>query len=185
MLVDHACPALVLNADYQPLSFYPLSVWPWKRALEAVIAGRVHQVATYDRMARSQRLALPLPSIVALRDYQRLDRPAPLTRWSVFLRDDFTCQFCGGRFATQDLTFDHVLPRSRGGVSRFDNLVAACAPCNLRKADRTPAEARMQLRRRPYHPTQADLNRVGRKYRPASCPSSWQDALYWGVELEP
>ena len=131
-------PALVLNADFRPLSYYPLSLWPWQEAIKAVCLDRVMIVAEYDRTVRSQRAAIRIPSVVVLKDYVRPQRRVAFTRFNLFLRDEFTCQYCG---AKGDLTFDHVLPRARGGVTSWENVVAACAPCNLRKGARSLRQA--------------------------------------------
>jgi 5-methylcytosine-specific restriction endonuclease McrA len=119
-----AHPALVLNADFRPLSYFPLSIWPWQDAVHAVIAERVSVVAEYDAVARSPSTEIRLPSVVALREYLRTPRHVAFTRFNVFLRDRFRCQYCGGKFAASELTFDHVVPRSRGGVTCWENIVA-------------------------------------------------------------
>lgn len=178
------CPALVLNADYQPLVACPPSRWSWQEALEAVLAGRVRPLAYYDRVARSPSTSLQLPAIVALKHYVSQERPAPLTRFNLFLRDGFRCVYCGRRQAVEELTFDHLVPRARGGTSCWENLVAACRACNGRKGDRTLAEVGFTLPRRPERPTQAALNRVGRRYPPDYLHQSWADLAYWDAELE-
>ena len=133
-------PALVLNADFRPLSYYPLSLWPWQDAVKAVFLERVDVVAQYDHEVRSPSFKMRLPSVIALREFVKQDRPPAFTRFNVFLRDGFECVYCG---ATEDLTFDHVIPRSKGGRTSWDNIVAACSPCNLRKGGRMPKEAGM------------------------------------------
>ena len=100
-----------------------------------------------------------LPSVVSLKTYVKPSRFPAFTRFNVFLRDRFTCQYCGAR---DDLTFDHVVPRSKGGVTSWENVVAACSACNLRKADLLPATARMFPARTPYQPTVHDLHQNGR-----------------------
>ena len=123
-------PALVLNADFRPLSYYPLSLWPWQEAVKAVFLERVDVVAHYDQVVHSPSFEMKLPSVISLRDYVHQDRPPAFTRFNVFLRDGFACQYCG---TPEDLTFDHVLPRSKGGRTTWENIVTACAPCNLKK----------------------------------------------------
>jgi len=100
----------------------------------------------------------------------------------VFLRDRFQCQYCG---STHDLTFDHVIPRSKGGLTTWENVVAACAPCNLRKANRMPSEIKMFPHQAPYAPTVHDLHNNGRAFPPNHLHKSWLDYLYWDIELEP
>ena len=134
------CPALVLNADFRPLSYYPLSIWSWQDAIKAVFLDRVNIVSEYEHAVRSPSFSMRLPSVVSLKSYVKPSRFPAFTRFNVFLRDRFTCQYCGAR---EDLTFDHVVPRSKGGVTSWENVVAACSGCNLRKADMMPATARM------------------------------------------
>ncbi len=175
------CPALVLNADYQPLSYFPLSLWPWQEAVKAVFMERVNIVDQYDRTVRSPSFEMRLPSVVSLKHYVKpATRPA-FTRFNLFLRDRFTCQYCGAR---DELTFDHVIPRSRGGRTRWDNVVAACAPCNLRKGGRMPRDAGMIPRTRPEMPDVRQLQNNGRAFPPNHLHESWRDFLYWDTELE-
>ena len=138
-------PALVLNADFRPLSYYPLSLWSWQDAIKAVFLERVNIVANYDRAVRSPSFEMKLPSVVSLKTYMKPSTHPAFTRFNVFLRDRFSCQFCGTR---DDLTFDHLIPRSRGGHTTWSNVVAACSPCNLRKGNLTPDEAGCFRRRR-------------------------------------
>ncbi len=174
-------PALVLNADFRPLSYLPLSLWPWQEAVKAAFLDRVRIVAEYDVVVRAQSFSMRLPSVVALRDYVRPSARVPFTRFNLFLRDEFRCQYCGAR---GDLTFDHVLPRARGGVTSWENVVAACAPCNLKKGARTPARAGLVLARPPHRPTAGELHRKGRRFPPGYLHESWADFLYWDTELD-
>ncbi len=175
-------PALVLNADYRPLSYYPLSLWSWQDAIKAVFLDRVNIVSEYDTIVHSPSFAMALPSVVSLKTYVKPARYPAFTRFNVFLRDRFQCQYCGDK---HDLTFDHVVPRSRGGQTTWDNVVAACSPCNLRKGGRSPREARMWPAQLPYQPSVADLHNNGRAFPPNYLHESWLDYLYWDSELEP
>lgn len=176
-----SCPALVLNADYTPLSYYPLSLWNWQDAIKAAFLERVDIIAEYEREIRSPRLSMRLPSVVALRQYVKPSAWPAFTRFNLFLRDRFTCQYCGSH---EDLTFDHVVPRSQGGRTSWQNVATACAPCNLRKGGRTPAQAHMPLRQAPFQPTNRQLQEQGRAFPPHHCHKTWIDYLYWDVELE-
>lgn len=176
-----ACPALVLNADFRPLSYYPLSLWSWQEAVKSVFLDRVNIIQTYDQKVHSPSLDMNLPSVVALKTYVSPARYPAFTRFNLFLRDKFTCQYCG---ATDDLTFDHVIPRSKGGLTRWDNVVAACAPCNLRKSNKMPKVAGMIPRQKPVRPTVFDLHKNGRLFPPNYMHESWLDYLYWDTELE-
>ena len=110
-------PALVLNADYIPLSYFPLSVWPWQGALKAVFLDRVNIIAEYDRVVRSPSVEMRLPSVVCLRQYVKPVKFPAFTRFNLFLRDEFRCQYCG---EGGEVTFDHVVPRSAGRAYRVD-----------------------------------------------------------------
>lgn len=176
-----SCPALVLNADYTPLSYYPLSIWPWQTAIKAVFLERVDIVSHYEREVHSPNFAMKLPSVIALRQYVRQSEHPAFTRFNLFLRDRFTCQYCG---SGAELTFDHVIPRSQGGRTTWENVSTACAPCNLRKGGRTPKQAQMRLYEQPIRPTSWQLQEHGRSFPPHYLHQSWRDWLYWDIELE-
>lgn len=186
-MVAHAAmpdtfPALVLNADFRPLSYYPLSLWSWQDAVKAVFLDRVNIVSEYDRCVHSPTFEMRLPSVVSLKTFVKPALYPAFTRFNVFLRDRFTCQYCGCR---EDLTFDHVIPRSRGGMTRWDNVVTACAPCNLAKGNMLPSVAGMMPMQAPDRPTVFELHRNGRQFPPNYLHDSWLDYLYWDTELEP
>lgn len=140
---------LVLNQDYQALS-----VCSVERAMILVWLQKAELVADRaDRMLHSARDSFPWPTVVRLKRYIRVPyRRVLLTRRNVLRRDRHTCQYCG---STERLTLDHVMPRSRGGKDAWDNLVAACTPCNNKKGNHTPEEAGMPLKRRPFRPSHA------------------------------
>jgi len=177
-----SCPALVLNADYRPLSYYPLSLWSWQDTIKAVFLDRVNIVENYDRVVHSPSIEMALPSVVSLKTYVKPARYPAFTRFNVFLRDRFTCQYCGD---LDELTFDHLVPKSRGGQTTWENVVAACSPCNLQKGGRLPDEARMWPAHLPRRPTVYELHKNGRLFPPNYLHESWQDYLYWDAELEP
>ncbi len=174
-------PALVLNADFRPLSYYPLSLWPWQEVVKAVFLERVDVVAQYDHAVRSPSFKMRLPSVIALREFVKQDRPPAFTRFNVFLRDGFKCVYCG---SPDDLTFDHVIPRHMGGRTSWDNIVAACSPCNLRKGGRLPKDVNMHPAVPPRRPNSHQLQQMGRKFPPNHLHATWLDYLYWDIELE-
>src|SRR3990167_1838894 len=159
---------LVLNAD-----FCPMDIVTWKRALLMLMG---HETPSYcieyynqsihDSMGR----AYQLQSIVVLKDYVSMgDGKATYNKLNVYYRDKFTCQYCGRRFEKKDLTIDHVIPKSKwkilnnkGTSSCFENVVSACYPCNSKKRNRTPNEAKMPLLKQPKKLTrkQAFLNKI-------------------------
>ncbi|WP_022703736.1 HNH endonuclease [Pseudorhodobacter ferrugineus] len=174
-------PALVLNADYRPLSYYPLSLWSWQDAIKAAYLDRVTIVAEYDQSVRSQRDEIRIPSVVVLKDFIQPQKRVAFTRFNLFLRDEFCCQYCS---AKGDLTFDHVVPRARGGVTSWENVVAACSPCNLRKGSRSLRECGLQLNRKPRQPRPEEMLAHGRRFPPNYLHESWLDFLYWDAELD-
>lgn len=135
---------LVLNASYEPLN-----LTSWRRAVILILKGKAEQLEYSEKLLYT---ALPLPTVIRLRYYVRVPyKEIPLTRRNILERDDHTCQYCAYR--GDNLTLDHVVPRSRGGKESWDNLVAACVRCNVNKGNRTPEEAKMPLKnlpRRPY-----------------------------------
>ena len=177
-------PALVLNADFRPLSYFPLSVWSWQDAIKAVFLDRVSVLNEYDAVVRSPSRAFRLPSVIALKDYIPAARRPAFTRFNVFLRDNFSCQYCLDRLPTHDLTFDHVVPRCRGGRTTWENVVTACGSCNLLKGSRLPRECRMHPRKSPMQPTTWELQENGRAFPPNYLHESWRDYLYWDSVLE-
>lgn len=181
---DRSFPALVLNADFRPLSYFPLSIWCWQDAVKAVYLDRVSVLSEYEAAVHSPSLRMRLPSVIALKDYIPSARRPAFTRFNVFLRDSFECQYCGGAKPTHDLTFDHVIPRSRGGRTTWDNVVTACGPCNLRKGNLLPRECHMQPRQPARQPTSWELQENGRSFPPNYLHESWRDYLYWDSELE-
>ena len=176
------CPALVLNADYRPLSYYPLSLWCWQDSIKSVFLERVTIVSNYDRIIRSPSFSMKLPSVIALKNYVNPRSNPNFTRFNVFLRDKFSCQYCGNK---NELTFDHLLPWSRGGKTDCDNVVTSCSECNVEKGGRLFETSGMILQQKPYQPTTEDLHKNGKNFPPNFLHESWIDYLYWDVELEP
>lgn len=174
-------PALVLNADFRPLSYYPLSLWPWQEAIKAVFLDRVTILAEYEQVVRSQRSAIRIPSVVVLKDYVKPQKRVAFTRFNLFLRDEFCCQYCSSK---GDLTFDHVVPRSKGGVTSWENVVAACSPCNLRKGNKSLKQSGLHLRHAPHQPSPEEMQNAGRRFPPNYLHDSWMDFLYWDAELD-
>lgn len=136
------------------------------------------------RFIRTPTFQVRLPEVILLNAFNGfVKREVRLSRRNIFERDNHTCQYCGKRFPKPDLTIDHVLPRSRGGLDSWENLVLACVACNLRKRDQTPDEARMNLLKRPAAPRW--LPRFGTQI-PRDELMSWQrfvDLAYWNTEI--
>ena len=140
-----ASPVLVLNATYEPIH-----VCIARRALVLLFKGVAAAEELSDDEVHSPSRAVPVPSVIRLLEYRRIPRQTrALSRKNILLRDRYTCQYCSAVFSAVELTLDHVMPRSRGGTSSWENLVASCRRCNNRKGDRLPDEADMKLKRRP------------------------------------
>lgn len=186
---------LVLNRNWQAVGVATVS-----RALTLVAGERARVVDPHDYQlygwedwarliprddepfVQSVTFRVRVPEVITLTDYDRVPTNAvPFSRRNIYKRDLYTCQYCGSQPGSEELTIDHVLPRSRGGTSTWDNCVLACLECNLRKANRTPAEAKMPLHKTPVRP----------KWRPLYARQdvrieSWSKFLseaYWTVEL--
>lgn len=175
--------ALLLNFSYEPLGLVTI-----KRAVALLYAGKAEIVHGGDRelhSGRNQRtgevLAIALPSVLRLLYYvTRRKRGVSLTKKNVLLRDDYRCAYCNQQ-GGDDMTVDHVHPRSRGGRSVWTNLVGCCGPCNTRKNNRTPEEAGMQLRHRPYVPRRIPFVVVRRH----TVPTEWGKYLtLYGIGIE-
>ena len=174
-------PALVLNADYRPLSYYPLSLWCWQDAVKAAFLDRVDIVAEYDDYVHSPSTRIRIPSVVVLKDYVKPQKRVAFTRFNLFLRDGFLCQYCGSK---GELTFDHIVPRASGGVTSWENVVAACSKCNLKKGAKSLNRAGMKLFRPARRPSSEELRNSGRQFPPNYLHDSWMDFLYWDSELD-
>lgn len=177
-------PALVLNADYRPLSYFPLSLWSWQDAIKAIFRDSVTVVSEYEQIVRSPSLELKLPSVLALKEYVTPSKSPAFTRFNVFLRDKWECQYCEEEFYTNELTFDHVIPRCRGGKTNWENIVTSCRRCNTIKGSKLPHEIRMFPMKEPVEPTIYELQHNGRAFPPNFLHESWSDYLYWDTELE-
>ena len=138
-------PVLVLNATYEPIN-----VTAVRRAMVLLLKGVAQAEEVHSAEVHSAAHAHKVPSVIRLLAYRHIPQQSrALSRKNILLRDRNTCQFCGRLFPSSELTLDHVLPRSRGGRSSWENLVACCHPCNNRKGSRTPEEAGMRLSRAP------------------------------------
>ena len=165
---------LVLNADYSPLCRTPLSLWGWQDVVRNVVRGTATMVSEHEGpqyVIRSPNWKFPLPSVVVLNKYvtpRGLAHTPTFSRYNVFLRDDFTCQYCNCQLKLQLLTYDHVVPRTLNGPTTWDNVVTSCSPCNAQKASKALSQLRgMELRKMPHAPTRSELQRkVRRRHTP-------------------
>ncbi len=177
-------PALVLNADFRPLSYYPLSLCSWQNAIKAVFLDRVSVIENYDKEVNSPTTSYKLPSVVALKDFIVPQRRPAFTRFNVFLRDNFTCQYCHEIFSANELTFDHLVPKCLNGKTTWDNVVSACTSCNLKKGRKLLKFTEMKLNKKPTIPSSIQLKNNGKNFPPNFLHESWRDYLYWDTELQ-
>jgi len=168
---------LLLNITYEPLK-----IINWKKAITLLCLGKVEVIEEYSRDIHSVSFTIRLPSVVRLlRMVKRPKSPIKFSRQNIYARDRYNCQYCGSQFNTEELTYDHILPKSRGGKTEWENIVTCCVNCNRKKGGRTPKEATMTLVRKPVRPSWIPALRITIGYR--DVPESWRDYLYWNVEL--
>ena len=179
-----AKPALVLNADFRPMSYYPLSLCSWQDAVKSVFLNRVSVIENYDHKVSSPSISFNMPSVIALKNYILPQRKPAFTRFNVFLRDNFICQYCNNHFLTNELTFDHLVPRCLDGKTSWSNVVSACTRCNLKKGRKLQKFTDMKLLKKPMRPSSIQLQNNGRNFPPNFLHKSWDDYLYWDTELQ-
>lgn len=160
---------LVLNATYEPLSVVSV-----KRAIVLLLKEKAELLEAAEARLRAEQVSMPVPLVIRMVYYVRVPRNMglPLSRRTVLARDQYTCQYCGATPGRAELTIDHVLARSRGGLTEWENVVTSCRACNQYKGNRTPKEAGMTLRREPFKPrfialtilSEAPLRDVWNKY---------------------
>ncbi|MHB9033538.1 MAG: HNH endonuclease [Anaerolineae bacterium] len=164
---------LVLNASYEPLSVVSI-----RRAIVLLLKDKAEVLEATEQRIHSAGFSVPVPLVIRLVYYVRV--PArmsiPLSRHTVLMRDNYTCQYCGAQPAKSNLTIDHIVPRVRHGATSWENVVCACKPCNQRKGSHLPEEAGMHLLSKPGRPRFVALvvlgphpvNEVWGKYIPES-----------------
>jgi 5-methylcytosine-specific restriction endonuclease McrA len=193
MTATMALRTLVLNADFRPLSTWPPSLISGKDAVRAVFRDRVIVVEEWDAAFRSPSITINVPKVVALNTYAPVTSSPKFCRRSILLRDKFSCQYCGNRFTTDELTFDHVIPRSAGGQTVWSNILTACVECNSKKRDSMPNYSGrrgtsdkhgMRPLKEPRQPTAYELLQAGLEFIDAAILEDYGWWFgYWGAEL--
>ncbi len=171
---------LLLNATFEPLR-----VISWQKAITLVCQGKVEIIDVYNKEIRGVTISFKLPSILRLLKYVRLRKghdTVKFSRANIFARDNYSCQYCGDKFRSEDLTFDHVMPAAHGGKKTWENIVTACIDCNNKKANRTPDGAAMRLIKKPEKPKWMPTVTITIGLK--NTPESWRDYLYWNMELQ-
>ena len=169
---------LFLDAEFRPLR-----IESWQRAISDLFLGKVEVVEhSRDKTIKGVKENFPMPSVVrVVRRFRRDKLRIKFSRLNIYARDGFACAYCGEKKNTEDLTFDHVLPRSRGGRTSWENIVTCCITCNSLKSNRTPDEAGMKLRFKPKKPHYLPVVTV--RLERAHIPPEWEP--YWSTTLEP
>jgi 5-methylcytosine-specific restriction endonuclease McrA len=169
---------LLLSQGYEPIK-----VISWQRAITLISLGKVEVIEEYDSEIRAVSLVIKVPAVVRLlRSFRRHSKPVKFSRANIYARDQHRCQYCGTRCSISELTYDHVIPRSKGGRTTWENIATCCYTCNAKKANRTPAEAHMRLRTQPARPEW--ITAVTIRLSTKSMPEAWRDYLYWTSEIE-
>ncbi len=187
-------PTLLLNSNYRPLSTEPPSVYTVRWGIEEVHNRRVEMVEAWDEVVvRSARVEHPAPKVVALRQWVDVFSEPRFCRKNILLRDRYSCQYCGERLDSRELTYDHVVPKSRGGKTVWENVAAACLRCNGLKGDSLPnwsapvkvcKAGQFRPLKEPRRPTAAELYRAGIDIMPDDHRQTFREYLYWHSPLE-
>lgn len=167
---------LLLNATYEPLQ-----IVSWQRAVRMLFQEKVEVVENYQRDIRSVTVCFPAPAVVRLRHFVKVKqhhRRAKFSRSNLFARDKHSCQYCGQQLPVSELTYDHVLPVSKGGQTDWTNVVTACGVCNRSKGNRTPEEAGLILLKKPSAPVGFPA-RVRLSVSRMKAPDSWKSYIFW------
>ena len=169
---------LLLNITYEPLK-----VINWKRAIAMLTLGKVEVLEEYTREIHSVSFSIKLPAVVRLLRFARKPKtPVRFSRQNIYIRDNHTCQYCGKKITPDGLTWDHILPRAKGGKTEWENIVTCCIECNRKKGGRRPSEASMTLIKKPSRPEWLPVLKITFYFK--HMPQSWRDYIYWNVELE-
>lgn len=171
---------LLLNSDGSPLSMLPPSVIDWTYAIKLVYLNKVSVVKEYDDwVVHSQKLAIPVPSIIMTKRYVRPKHKVLFNRKMVYLRDNYTCQYCGEQFQAKDLTLDHVTPKSKGGGSSWSNLVTCCGTCNWLKGAKA-----IEPLTKPKEPSYWQMVKVVKQHNPYQMRDpAWAEYLGYDDQL--
>ena len=175
-------PVLVLNGDGNPLSKFPLSLNIMKKVLKSLLKGHINVIKEYDDSIIIKNKEIKLPKIVMLNKYIQVNHTPKFSRKNIYLRDNYTCQYCGRKFTPECLTFDHVIPRKDGGKTIWENIVTCCKECNCKKGCKKAEDVGLHLIAEPKIPTARDLekNTVIKN----DLYNDWLSDAYWNSELE-
>lgn len=169
---------LLLSQGYEPIK-----IISWQRAMILLTLAKVDIVEEYDAEIRAMSMIVKVPAVVRLRkSFRRHSKPVKFSRVNIYARDNYKCQYCSKKASISELTYDHVKPRSQGGLTEWTNIVTCCYLCNRKKGGRTPREAGMALLAAPAQPNWVPAIAIRISLR--SVPDAWRDYLYWTGELD-
>ena len=168
---------LMLSQGYEPIK-----VVTWQRAITLLFLGKVEVIEEYDTQIKSTSIVIKMPAVVRLLGaFRRKKKPVRFSRVNIYGRDKYCCQYCSKKITMGSGTYDHVVPRAQGGKTEWTNIVTSCELCNQKKGGRTPAQARMKLRKQPIRPAWVPITLVN--VTKESAPDAWASYLYWTSEL--
>lgn len=169
---------LLLSCGYEPLT-----IISWQRAISMLTLNKVEVVESYNRDIRSVSLVLKMPAVVRLVSlFGKKRKHVKFNRQNVLARDGWKCQYCGFKKSIAELTYDHVIPKSQGGTTCWENIVSCCRKCNNYKSNRTPQQAGMRLIKPPIRPRWVPFLAIS--FGKKSVPDQWASYLYWNTELD-
>lgn len=165
---------LVLNADGSPISIIPLSAIHWSEAVKLIYLNKVTVLESYPEIVQSPQWSLAKPCVIMTKHFYKNTHKPKFTKLNLLYRDEFKCQYCNNIFDHKNLTMDHVIPKSRGGLKNFENIVLSCAKCNEKKADKYIKPAK-----EPLIPTYYELMNKRKKHPITFAHPQWQKYLNW------
>lgn len=165
---------LLLNQSYEPIS-----IINWQRAVSMLTLDKVEVIKEYEKKIHSRYVALKMPAVVRLlKAFKRPRKKVKFNKVNVLARDRWACQYCNQKFSTNELTYDHVVPRSKGGKTVWENIVTCCISCNGKKGNRLPQEVGMKLRKQPTRPDWVPI--FSAALSRGQIPEIWKDFCYIG-----
>ena len=166
---------LLLNSDGSPMEYFPISTINWQEAIKGLFLNKYSLIKNYDDIfIHSPSTSFPLPSIVMAKEYVKISNKVRFSRSNLYLRDNYTCQYCGEKFHFNELTLDHVIPKVLGGKTKWDNIVAACYKCNAAKGHKL-----MKSLNKPRNPSRHEIISVIKKNSIIVPDMDWNFYLGW------
>ncbi len=168
---------LMLTQGYEPLK-----IIPWQRAITLLFLNKIEVIESYNKDIKSTSIVIKMPAVVRLLSaFKRRKKPVRFSRVNIYGRDKYSCQYCSKKISMSNGTYDHVVPRAQGGKTEWTNIVTCCEPCNSKKGGRTPAQARMKLRKKPIRPAWVPITLIN--VSKESAPDAWASYIYWTSAL--